>query len=149
MGWGFRLEGGIGRFWKGCSVVIVKIKRVAKCCISSICNPLCGGRGIRTPGTSQYGSFQDCCNQPLCHSSVGRFAKPFWRSECKDRFLYEKRKSSPKKIFFLTILLTFWFLPLQRLWFDASFFQQTQHAVLSTEVRGTDRTKHRIVFHHL
>jgi hypothetical protein len=31
---------------------------------------LCGGGGIRTPGTSRYDGFQDRCNQPLCHSSV-------------------------------------------------------------------------------
>lgn len=30
----------------------------------------CGGeRGIRTPGPITVGSFQDCCNQPLCHFS--------------------------------------------------------------------------------
>lgn len=29
-----------------------------------------GERGIRTPGTSQCGSFQDCCNRPLYHLSV-------------------------------------------------------------------------------
>ena len=28
-----------------------------------------GERGIRTPGTSQCGSFQDCCNRPLYHLS--------------------------------------------------------------------------------
>ena len=30
---------------------------------------LCGERGIRTPGTSRYGSFQDYCNRPLYHLS--------------------------------------------------------------------------------
>ena len=30
---------------------------------------ICGERGIRTPGTSQYGSFQDYCNRPLYHLS--------------------------------------------------------------------------------
>ncbi len=30
---------------------------------------LSGERGIRTPGTSRYGSFQDCCNRPLYHLS--------------------------------------------------------------------------------
>ena len=29
----------------------------------------CGERGIRTPGTFQCGSFQDCCNRPLYHLS--------------------------------------------------------------------------------
>ena len=28
-----------------------------------------GERGIRTPGTFQCGSFQDCCNRPLYHLS--------------------------------------------------------------------------------
>ena len=28
-----------------------------------------GERGIRTPGTSRYGSFQDYCNRPLYHLS--------------------------------------------------------------------------------
>ena len=30
---------------------------------------VCGERGIRTPGTSRYGSFQDYCNRPLYHLS--------------------------------------------------------------------------------
>ena len=30
---------------------------------------LCGERGIRTPGTSQYAGFQDRCIRPLCHLS--------------------------------------------------------------------------------
>ncbi len=33
-----------------------------------------GERGIRTPGTSQCGSFQDCCNRPLYHLS----RRPLW-----------------------------------------------------------------------
>ena len=32
----------------------------------------CGERGIRTPGTFQCGSFQDCCNRPLYHLSFSR-----------------------------------------------------------------------------
>ena len=32
---------------------------------------LCGERGIRTPGTSQYADFQDRCIRPLCHLSMG------------------------------------------------------------------------------
>ena len=32
---------------------------------------LCGERGIRTPGTSQYAGFQDRCIRPLCHLSIG------------------------------------------------------------------------------
>ena len=30
---------------------------------------ICGERGIRTPGTSQYNGFQDRRNRPLCHLS--------------------------------------------------------------------------------
>jgi hypothetical protein len=30
---------------------------------------LCGGRGIRTPGTLRYNGFQDRRIRPLCHSS--------------------------------------------------------------------------------
>ena len=29
----------------------------------------CGERGIRTPGASQHGGFQDRCNRPLYHLS--------------------------------------------------------------------------------
>ena len=32
-------------------------------------NALSGQGGIRTPGTFQYGAFQEHCNQPLCHLS--------------------------------------------------------------------------------
>ena len=37
----------------------------------SIYRTLCGERGIRTPGTSQYAGFQDRCIRPLCHLSMG------------------------------------------------------------------------------
>ena len=30
---------------------------------------VCGERGIRTPGASQHGGFQDRCNRPLYHLS--------------------------------------------------------------------------------
>ena len=32
---------------------------------------VCGERGIRTPGASQHGGFQDRCNRPLYHLSKG------------------------------------------------------------------------------
>ena len=35
--------------------------------------PLCGERGIRTPGTSQFNGFQDRRNRPLCHLSMVNF----------------------------------------------------------------------------
>ena len=33
---------------------------------------VCGERGIRTPGTSQFNGFQDRRNRPLCHLSLGQ-----------------------------------------------------------------------------
>ena len=36
----------------------------------AIYRTLCGERGIRTPGTSQYAGFQDRCIRPLCHLSL-------------------------------------------------------------------------------
>ena len=36
--------------------------------------PFCGERGIRTPGASQHGGFQDRCNRPLYHLSSARIA---------------------------------------------------------------------------
>ena len=33
------------------------------------CSLLCGKGGIRTPGASQHGGFQDRCNRPLYHLS--------------------------------------------------------------------------------
>ena len=58
----------------------------------------CGERGIRTPGTSQCGSFQDCCNRPLYHLSeggstwAGLSAPGVWLFGCKGNllFLYEQ-----------------------------------------------------------
>ena len=38
---------------------------------------LSGERGIRTPGTSRYGSFQDYCNRPLYHLSSARLSTNF------------------------------------------------------------------------
>ena len=54
-----RLE--IGRF---VYIFVYKFRKSLKI------NVYCGERGIRTPGTSRYGSFQDCCNRPLYHLSV-------------------------------------------------------------------------------
>jgi hypothetical protein len=36
---------------------------------------LCGGRGIRTPGTLRYNGFQDRRIRPLCHSSGREISK--------------------------------------------------------------------------
>ena len=38
-----------------------------------------GERGIRTPGASQHGGFQDRCNRPLYHLSIVELLK----SGCK------------------------------------------------------------------
>ena len=48
----------------------------------------CGERGIRTPGASQHGGFQDRCNRPLYHLSEKntypqRFAVLFYFSTAK------------------------------------------------------------------
>ena len=44
---------------------------------------ICGERGIRTPGASQHGGFQDRCNRPLYHLSE-RYDNGSWsKSECK------------------------------------------------------------------
>ena len=38
--------------------------------LTDTCKPLsCGEGGIRTPGTFQFNSFQDCRNRPLYHLS--------------------------------------------------------------------------------
>ena len=68
--------------WKFCSNVLFKVHNAKsfldgnfgcnKGCKSHnflIYTLICGERGIRTPGTSRYGSFQDCCNRPLYHLS--------------------------------------------------------------------------------
>ena len=60
---------------------------------------LCGERGIRTPGTSQCGSFQDCCNRPLYHLS----RRPLWAaflSKAMQRYgFFPKRASISVKKF--------------------------------------------------
>ena len=35
----------------------------------SVSSLVCGGRGIRTPGSSHFNGFQDRRNRPLCHPS--------------------------------------------------------------------------------
>ncbi len=60
-----------------------------------------GERGIRTPGSSHYGGFQDRCNRPLCHLSnlslsvalfLKRIAKvrPFFISAIVCRRFFQK-----------------------------------------------------------
>ena len=49
-----------------------KIKNVACYLHTTFYILLSGERGIQTPGTLQYGGFQDRCNRSLCHLSRDR-----------------------------------------------------------------------------
>lgn len=58
-----------------------------------------GERGIRTPGTSQCGSFQDCCNRPLYHLS----RRPLWAaffSKAMQRYGFLGKRANVSVIFF-------------------------------------------------
>lgn len=57
-----------------------------------------GERGIRTPGASQHGSFQDCCNRPLYHLSEG-----LGKRRCKITTYFCMGKISGKK--FLRVII--------------------------------------------
>ena len=50
---------------------------------------LCGERGIRTPGASQHGSFQDYCNRPLYHLSSALIVS---KAGAKVRTFFETNK---------------------------------------------------------
>ncbi len=51
---------------------------------------LCSGeRGIRTPGASQHGSFQDYCNRPLYHLSSALIVS---KAGAKVRTFFETNK---------------------------------------------------------
>lgn len=57
-----------------------------------------GERGIRTPGASQHGGFQDRCNRPLYHLSKKRLSDAFLnKSGAKVRLI---SKSANKSVFF-------------------------------------------------
>ena len=57
----------------------------------------CGERGIRTPGTSRYGSFQDYCNRPLYHlSKMSKKHSVFTNAAAKVRNFVRKRKTKTK-----------------------------------------------------
>ncbi len=58
-------------------------------CGACFCIALCGGGGIRTPGTLPFNSFQDCRHRPLGHTSG--------IADCKDK---DKKLSGQK---YLTI----------------------------------------------
>ena len=62
--------------FKNGTVDFPKGKRIRKQKTPSICLTfICGERGIRTPGASQHGSFQDYCNRPLYHLSNARLSR--------------------------------------------------------------------------
>ena len=48
-----------------------------------------GERGIRTPGASQHGSFQDYCNRPLYHLSSALIVS---KAGAKVRTFFETNK---------------------------------------------------------
>ncbi len=76
---------------------------------------LCGERGIRTPGTSQFNGFQDRRNRPLCHLSfmfgnltlvpniccdrIAAFVATFPKSAAKVQQILDIRKFFAKKMF--------------------------------------------------
>ena len=74
---------------------------------------VCGERGIRTPGTSQCGGFQDRCNRPLYHLSnlsydrlVGRRETCSPEKRCKGIFFFLYSQVFiilffPKRLFFV------------------------------------------------
>ena len=59
----------------------------------------CGERGIRTPGTSRYGSFQDYCNRPLYHLSFCQWAKLPSESVCKGNMFFSNGQTNRPGIF--------------------------------------------------
>lgn len=71
-------------------------------CKTLIFNVYCGERGIQTPGTLQYGGFQDRCNRSLCHLSRESF---FLLRRCKDSDFCE----IDKRILLLFIICYFQF----------------------------------------
>lgn len=64
---------------------IPKIKNPVRIYLQDFSMFIGGERGIRTPGTSRYGSFQDYCNRPLYHLSLirGITLSRYLKSECK------------------------------------------------------------------
>ncbi len=60
---------------------------------------LCGERGIRTPGTSQFNGFQDRRNRPLCHLSNAFKTRVFSKSAAKVQQILDIRKFFAKKMF--------------------------------------------------
>ena len=65
-----RKMGGIKTEIKNTQSYIFGCKIGCKSRKSLIIKRYCGERGIRTPGASQHGGFQDRCNRPLYHLSL-------------------------------------------------------------------------------
>ena len=64
--------------------MVLKQKKLPR---NSATFPCLGGeRGIRTPGASQHGGFQDRCNRPLYHLSLGDVLPEF---QVEDVFRFE------------------------------------------------------------
>src|SRR5450432_2812651 len=70
-----------------------------------------GGRGIRTPGSITYNSFQDCRVKPLCHSSGDKIIRFFYLTRKKMKCLREIIDfSALRKVFVaIALMLTFSF----------------------------------------
>ena len=70
-----RAETGLERYWSNIVKKSSQIRRIflTKNSVTAESSTsyaiTCGERGIRTPGASQHGSFQDYCNRPLYHLS--------------------------------------------------------------------------------
>ena len=69
---------------------------------------LCGKGGIRTPGASQHGGFQDRCNRPLYHLSSALCRCSFSKAMQRYRYFLKHAslfpfffKKSAKKLIFL------------------------------------------------
>ncbi len=61
-----------------------------RCFLNSI-HFLGGKGGIRTPGASQHGGFQDRCNRPLYHLS-NSLKEAFIEKRCKGTAFFHSRK---------------------------------------------------------
>ena len=60
--------------------------------------PVCGGRGIRTPGASRHDGFQDRCNRPLYHPSKEVKSGRWHLCGCKGRQNNEKWEKKDEKV---------------------------------------------------
>ena len=62
----------------------IKQRNTKKSATNKLFIALCGGKGgIRTPGASQHGGFQDRCNRPLYHLSKLLWRRTSFQKRCK------------------------------------------------------------------